>query len=147
MVDYVIFEPETLFFRCVCPSVQTGLPPSVRCSNNTMSAGINGNITDSSVNPSLIILKRYRKNTWRILLIFFNTHIYYSNVASAVFLQPVSEVLRDDDCPSMIYPSRPSTVDKLQIIWFYVKLLARKKLYELQLKHNQKILLNQTLWV
>uniref|UniRef100_A0A674MCA5 Choline transporter-like protein n=1 Tax=Takifugu rubripes TaxID=31033 RepID=A0A674MCA5_TAKRU len=34
--------------------------------------------------------------------------------------KPVSEVLRDDDCPSMIYPSRPSTVDKLQIIWFYV---------------------------
>uniref|UniRef100_A0A674M9W3 Choline transporter-like protein n=1 Tax=Takifugu rubripes TaxID=31033 RepID=A0A674M9W3_TAKRU len=59
--------------------------------------------------------------------------------------KPVSEVLRDDDCPSMIYPSRPSTVDKLQIIWFYVMLLARKKLYELQLKHNQKILLNQTL--
>uniref|UniRef100_A0A674NUZ4 Choline transporter-like protein n=1 Tax=Takifugu rubripes TaxID=31033 RepID=A0A674NUZ4_TAKRU len=88
----------------------------------------------------------YCKNTWRILLIFFNTHIYYSNVAPAVFLQPVSEVLRDDDCPSMIYPSRPSTVDKLQIIWFYVMLLARKKLYELQLKHNQKILLNQTLY-
>uniref|UniRef100_A0A674MQ10 Choline transporter-like protein n=1 Tax=Takifugu rubripes TaxID=31033 RepID=A0A674MQ10_TAKRU len=60
--------------------------------------------------------------------------------------KPVSEVLRDDDCPSMIYPSRPSTVDKLQIIWFYVMLLARKKLYELQLKHNQKILLNQTLY-
>lgn len=88
------------------------------------------------------VLQKHLENFVNLL-----QHIYYSNVASAVFLQPISEVLRDDDCPSMIYPSRPSTLDELQIIWFYLKLLARKKLYELQLKHNQKILLNQTLWV
>lgn len=49
----------------------------------------------------------------------------------AAFPQPVSQVLRDDDCPSMIYPSRPRKATKLEPqpqFMYGFKLLTRVKI-------------------
>ena len=54
---------------------------------------------------------------------FFHIRVCLSNIFSAAFTQPVSEVLRDDDCPSVIYPSRPGNAVKRQ-----TQLLTRIKI-------------------
>lgn len=75
------FEFDALFLRCVYPGAQTGLPPSVRRSNNTKSARQSGNITDSSVSLILIVPKRYRGHVFsNLVLTFFHIGVCRSNL-------------------------------------------------------------------
>lgn len=70
-------------------------------------------------NPEKVLRTRFIKR--HIHLLFAYAFVILTSFPAAL-PQPVSQVLRDDDCPSMIYPSRPRKAPKPepQYMLFYL---------------------------